>query len=116
MDPLYPDLYNGLYSPRAQKAHNHDVPLLLYWMKRKEIYEKLLRNPKNIRFGFLCRAAERFGFTLKASRGSHHVFTRDGIPEILNLQDVNGKAKPYQVKQLCTIIGKYSLHEEEDHE
>jgi hypothetical protein len=31
--------------------------------------------------------------------GSHHVFGRDGIPEQVNLQEVRGEAKPYQVRQ-----------------
>jgi len=31
-------------------------------MKKKEIYEELKRNPKNVRFETLCTAAELFGF------------------------------------------------------
>jgi hypothetical protein len=83
-------------------------------MRRREIYETLIRNPRNIRSEFLCKAAIRFGFTRKGGKGSHQVFTRAGIAEILNVQEVSGKAKPYQVKQLCRVIEKYSLLEEED--
>ncbi|MDD1686184.1 MAG: hypothetical protein LUQ43_04380 [Methanoregula sp.] len=43
------------------------------------------------------------------------MFVRDDVREMLNFQDVGGKAKPYQVKQLCKIIENYSLLEEADH-
>jgi hypothetical protein len=42
-------------------------------------------------------------------KGSHHIFSRNGIVEILNLQPVGGKAKPYQVKQVRSMILKYRL-------
>ena len=42
-------------------------------------------------------------------RGSHHIFTRDGVEEILNLQPVGSKAKVYQVKQTRGVILKYGL-------
>ena len=43
------------------------------------------------------------------TKGSHHIFTRDGIPEILNLQPKGSEAKPYQVKQVRNVILKYRL-------
>ena len=42
-------------------------------------------------------------------RGSHHIFTREGIEEILNLQPRGAKAKAYQVKQVRRIVLKYRL-------
>lgn len=42
-------------------------------------------------------------------RGSHHIFTKEGIEEILNLQSLQGKAKTYQVKQIRDVILKYKL-------
>jgi hypothetical protein len=42
-------------------------------------------------------------------RGDHHIFTRTGIPEIINLQPRESKAKPYQVKQVRDLITKYRL-------
>jgi hypothetical protein len=47
-------------------------------------------------------------------RGSHHIFTKDGVEEILNLQPKDAKAKPYQVKQVRAVILKYRLAGEED--
>ncbi len=78
-------------------------------MSRKEIYQKLKKNPKNVRFEELCRAAELFGFTFRGGSGSHRVFVREGVREILNFQEVKGKAKPYQVRQFIKIIEKYNL-------
>ena len=83
-------------------------------MNWREIYEHLKHNPKNVRFEDLCRAAETFGFHRKGGKGSHIVYMRDGIPEILNFQNVKGKAKPYQVRQLLKIIEHYTLLEGED--
>ena len=42
-------------------------------------------------------------------RGDHHIFVREGVEEILNLQPRGGKAKPYQVKQVRSVVVKYGL-------
>ncbi len=44
-------------------------------------------------------------------KGDHHIFTKSGVEEILNLQPQGSKAKPYQVKQVRNIIVKYKLGE-----
>jgi len=36
------------------------------------------------------------------------------VREMLNFQNVKGKAKPYQVKQFLKVVDKYKLLEEED--
>jgi hypothetical protein len=82
-------------------------------MKKAEMYRQLKNHSKNVRFGYLCNAAERFGFTCRGSKGSHRIYTRDGVRELLNFQEVKGMAKPYQVKQLCKIIEDYSLLKED---
>ncbi|GBC84041.1 hypothetical protein HRbin11_00462 [bacterium HR11] len=70
------------------------------------------RSDKNIRFADLRRLLLSLGFQERI-RGDHYIFTRDGIPEIINLQPLEGgKAKAYQVKQVRTIILRYGLHEE----
>ncbi|MBI2471806.1 MAG: type II toxin-antitoxin system HicA family toxin [Planctomycetes bacterium] len=48
----------------------------------------------NIPFDGLCRLLENMGFE-KRIKGSHHIFTKDGVEEILNLQPKGGKSKPY---------------------
>jgi len=62
----------------------------------------------NIAFSDICRLLCRFGFQERI-RGSHHVFFKDRVKEILNLQPKGGKAKPYQVKQVRNIILAYKL-------
>jgi hypothetical protein len=42
-------------------------------------------------------------------RGDHHIFSRDGVDEIINLQPLGARAKAYQVRQVRTIILKYKL-------
>jgi len=74
--------------------------------------EELKRNPKNVRFERLCKIAEAFGFRFRGGKGSHRVYVREGVKEILNFQDVSGKAKPYQVRQFIKIAEKYGLTED----
>ncbi|MBV9072104.1 MAG: type II toxin-antitoxin system HicA family toxin [Acidobacteria bacterium] len=66
------------------------------------------RSDANIGFGDLCGLIRRLGFEERI-RGSHHIYYRDGIDEILNLQPLGSKAKPYQVKQVRNVILKYHL-------
>ena len=62
----------------------------------------------NIGFGDLCQLLIALGFE-ERKRGSHHIFTRDGVEEILNLQPTGSDAKPYQVKQVRRVILRYQL-------
>lgn len=63
---------------------------------------------QNIPFIDLCNLLNRLGFDLR-TKGSHHIFTRVEVDEILNLQERQGKAKPYQVKQVREVLLKYRL-------
>ena len=62
----------------------------------------------NIFFEQLCQLLIRLGFDERI-RGSHHIFTKEGIEEILNLQPKQGKAKAYQVEQVREMLLKYQL-------
>ena len=44
-------------------------------------------------------------------RGSHHIYWKNGIEEILNIQPIGSKAKPYQVNQVRKVIIKYKIGE-----
>jgi len=63
----------------------------------------------DIRFTDLCRLATAFGFKLMRVSGSHHIFSHPRLPELINLQEVGGQAKPYQVRQLMSLVARYSL-------
>lgn len=64
----------------------------------------------NIRFSELSLLLRDLGFQERV-RGSHHIFTREGIEEILNLQPRSSMAKPYQVRQVRNVIVRYKLAE-----
>ncbi len=67
----------------------------------------------NVSFDDLCQLLRQLGFDERI-RGSHHIFTKEGVDEILNLQPKGAKAKPYQVKQVRGVILRYKLAEEND--
>ncbi|MDI3507600.1 MAG: hypothetical protein PWQ46_195 [Methanomicrobiaceae archaeon] len=58
-------------------------------MDRRRTYENLKHNPKNLRFEDLCRVAEAFGFLFRGGMGSHRIYVRQGVMEILNFQNVS---------------------------
>lgn len=78
-------------------------------MNRRKLLNKILSGSKNIRFNDLVVLAEGFGFRLSRVRGSHHIFEHPDISEILNLQNVRGQAKPYQVHQFLELVERYQL-------
>jgi hypothetical protein len=49
--------------------------------------------------------------TFASIRGDHHIFSRTGVEEILNLQPRGSLAKPYPVKQVRAVIVRYKLAE-----
>jgi predicted RNA binding protein YcfA (HicA-like mRNA interferase family) len=71
---------------RLAQGHLHNVPF--------SDLEKLIRN---------------FGFTLVRQSGSHHIFSHPDIPELINLQEVRGEAKPYQIRQFLRLVEKYNI-------
>jgi len=62
----------------------------------------------NIRFNDLRELLNSLGFE-ERTEGSHHVYSRDGIRELINLQREGSKAKVYQVRQVRKILLKYGL-------
>ena len=62
----------------------------------------------NIGFEDLCHLLRRLGFDERV-RGSHHLFRKSGIEEMLNLQRDGNKAKPYQVRQIRVVLLRYKL-------
>jgi hypothetical protein len=70
-----------------------------------KLYEKAKNSPGNLRFGELCAMAELAGFRFNRSSGSHRLYEHpDG--SMMNFQDRDGKAKPYQVRQLLEFIDR----------
>lgn len=78
--------------------------------KKEKLLKKILlaRSDNNIDFESLCNLMKSLGFSLRI-KGGHYIFYKEGVTEIINLQEKEGKAKPYQVKQIRLIIVKYKL-------
>jgi predicted RNA binding protein YcfA (HicA-like mRNA interferase family) len=78
--------------------------------KYEALLARILSGTADAGIGFneLCRLLARLGFEERI-RGGHHIFTKDDVEEILNLQPKGRNAKPYQVKQVRTLIVKYRL-------
>jgi len=76
----------------------------------ERVLERILRaqSDANIDFSDLQNVLFRFGFEERA-RGSHHIFTRFDVADILNLQPNGSKAKAYQVRQVRGVLIKYRM-------
>ena len=60
------------------------------------------------------RLVEAFGFELRRTSGSHHVFSHPEVRELLNLQEVRGQTKPYQIRQFLRLVERYALRLEDE--
>lgn len=78
--------------------------------RRDKLLVKILlgASDANISFEPLCQLLSSLGFEERI-QGSHHIFSKEGVEEILNIQPKQGKAKAYQVKQVRNIILNYQL-------
>ena len=78
--------------------------------KQEKLLEKIMRggSDANIPFDGLSHLLRRLGFALRV-KGSHHIFFKAGVEEILNLQPRGSDAKPYQVRQVRNVLIKYRL-------
>jgi len=78
-------------------------------MDSRKLLRKALDSPQSLRFADALKLAKAFGFRLDRVTGSHHIMRRTGIPELVNLQNVSGMAKPYQVRQLLKLVERHNL-------
>ena len=78
-------------------------------MNKKKLLAKAASGSKNISFNEIVTLVEAFGFRLARINGSHHIFTHPQVRELVNLQEVSGKAKHYQVRQFLELVELYDL-------
>ena len=78
-------------------------------MSARKTLQKILSGSKNVRFEDMTRLVEAFGFHLSRVSGSHHIFTHPDIRELVNLQEVHGQVKPYQIRQFVKLVEQYDL-------
>lgn len=79
--------------------------------KFENLISKLMQGNADANFSFndICKISDNLGFE-KRIKGSHHIYFKKDIEEIINIQPDNSKAKPYQVKQVRNIILRYKLN------
>lgn len=79
-------------------------------MNRERLFQRLAQGAlQNVAFRDMAKLVEGFGFRLVRITGSHHIFAHPGIPGQVNLQDVGGQAKPYQIRQFLRLVERYGL-------
>ena len=80
-----------------------------------KLYAQARNEPGSLRFDEACRLAECFGFEKRKGGGSHiAIYKYPRFKDLLNFQpDKNGKAKPYQVRQLLDAIEELGLELQE---
>ena len=82
--------------------------------KYAKVYEHIMtrRSDSHVPFDDLCVLLTRLGFERRV-RGDHHIFTMEGVEEIINIHLKNGMGKAYQVKQVRDLLLKYKLRMED---
>lgn len=84
-------------------------------VKPARLLQRILRGGVgNVDFEDLVRLVVALGFQEVGGRGSHRVFARPDVRELLNLQENKGQAKPYQVRQVVAVVRRYDLHLEDE--
>ncbi|PWB77277.1 MAG: hypothetical protein C3F08_10125 [Candidatus Methylomirabilota bacterium] len=78
-------------------------------MRPQQLLKRISTFRQNVRFSDALTLARSLGFQLDHTEGSHHILRHPSVPELLNLQEVRGQAKPYQLKQLLHLIERYNL-------
>ncbi len=78
--------------------------------KYEKLFDQILTGTSdaNISLDDLCQLLIRLGFEERV-RGSHHIFRKEGVQEMINLQRDGSKAKAYQVRQVRAVLLKYKL-------
>jgi predicted RNA binding protein YcfA (HicA-like mRNA interferase family) len=87
---------------------------LSVFMKPARLLRRILvGGAGNVDFDDLVQLVVALGFTEVGGRGSHRVFARPDVTELVNLQESKGQAKPYQVRQVAALVRRYDLQLED---
>lgn len=82
-------------------------------MNKQKLLKQMLNNQKNVKFDDFVIILNAFKFYRTRTNGSHNIFKNTSIAEFVNAQNVDGEAKPYQIKQFFALVEKYNLQMEE---
>jgi predicted RNA binding protein YcfA (HicA-like mRNA interferase family) len=79
-------------------------------MQPRKLLARISRGDlQNVSFSDFCRLVEALGFSIIRTSGSHRIYGHRQIPELVNVQDVGGGAKPYQIRQVLRLVERYNL-------
>ena len=78
-------------------------------MNKKKFLRRIITNKQNVSFNDFISLIEAFAFTQDRVNGGHHIFVHSGIKELINIQNVKGEVKPYQINQFLKLVEKYNL-------
>ena len=79
-------------------------------MRPRKLLERLSSGSfANVSFKDAINLARGLGFEIVRISGSHHILKHPDVPEVLNLQNERGRAKPYQLRQIIQMIERYHL-------
>ena len=79
-------------------------------MNREKLLKRLAEGAlRNVSFRDMVYLIEGFGFRQVRVSGSHHIFSHPMVTELVNLQQVAGEAKPYQIRQFMRLIERYNI-------
>lgn len=78
-------------------------------MNPRKLLRRILAGSRNVRFDDMVGLVEAFGFRELRVSGSHHIFGHPEVEEIVNLQEVGGQAKPYQIRQFLELAEAHNL-------
>lgn len=82
-------------------------------MNPRKLLQRILSGSRNVRFDDMVGLVQAFGFRELRVSGSHHIFGHPDVDEIVNLQEVGGQAKPYQIRQFLALVEDNNLTLEE---
>lgn len=84
-------------------------------VRKQKLYQRLVNNQKNVRFGDFLMVIAAFGFALNRTTGSHQIYDHPDVPQSVSVQpDQNGQAKAYQIRQFLRLVEKYDLKLNDD--
>jgi len=85
-------------------------------MNKKKLLAHIISNQKNVKYNDFATLIKAFGFELDRVNGSHNIYFNSEINKQLNIQNLKGEAKPYQIKQFLQLVesNKLKLSNEEE--
>mgnify|MGYP001280152738 CR=1 FL=1 len=75
---------------------------------------KTARQGQKTRYNEFKMILEQFGFRLASMNRLHNIFSHPQVPELVNIQNINGEMKAFQVKQIINLVYRYQLRAKDE--